>query len=124
LPSLRRLNQPILIENVIGAGGTIGSTRTIKAQPDGYTLLSGNLGSLGAAFELYKKLQYGPSDISSIGMIAGTPNFLVVRKDFPAKTLSEFVAHAKANPAGLRSATQVSGPMLTWFVFSLRTSPR
>jgi tripartite-type tricarboxylate transporter receptor subunit TctC len=96
LPSLRRLNQPILIENVIGAGGTIGSTRTIKAQPDGYTLLSGNLGSLGAAFELYKRLQYGPSDISSIGMIAGTPNFLLVR--FPAKTLSEFIAHAKANP--------------------------
>jgi putative tricarboxylic transport membrane protein len=97
-PMSRRLNQPILIENVVGAGGTIGSSRAIKARPDGYTLLSGNLGSLGAAFELYKKLPYGPSDISSIGMIAGTPNFLVVRKDFPAKTLSEFIAHANANP--------------------------
>jgi putative tricarboxylic transport membrane protein len=97
-PMSRRLNQPVLIENVVGAGGTIGSTRAIKAVPDGYTLLSGNLGSLGAAFELYKKLQYGPSDISSIGMIAGTPNFLVVRNSFPAKTLSEFIARAKANP--------------------------
>jgi tripartite-type tricarboxylate transporter receptor subunit TctC len=98
-PMSRVLNQPVLIENVVGAGGTIGSTRALKAQPDGYTLLSGNLGSLGAAFELYKKLQYRPSDISSIGMIAGTPNFLVVRKDFPAKTLREFIAHAKANPS-------------------------
>ena len=46
-----------------------------------------------------RSCRIGPSDVlSSIGMIAGTPNFLVVRKDFPAKTLSEFIAHAKANP--------------------------
>jgi tripartite-type tricarboxylate transporter receptor subunit TctC len=112
LPSLRRLNQPILIENVIGAGGTIGSSRTIKAQPDGYTLLSANLGSLGAAFELYKKLQYAPSDISSIGMIAGTPNFSSCARIFRRKLLVSSLRTRRPTRAGLRSATQVSGPCL------------
>jgi tripartite-type tricarboxylate transporter receptor subunit TctC len=97
-PMTRLLKQQVIIENVAGGGGTIGSTRAAKAQPDGHTLLSGNLGSLGAAFELYKKIQYGLSDLTSIGMIAGTPNFVVVRKDFPAKTLGEFITYAKANP--------------------------
>jgi tripartite-type tricarboxylate transporter receptor subunit TctC len=58
----------------------------------------GNLGSLGAAFALYKKIGYDPREFTSVGFLAGTPNFLIVRKDFPAKTLAEFVAQAKAKP--------------------------
>lgn len=94
----RTLAQPVLIENVVGAGGTIGSARVAKAQPDGHTLLSGNLGSLGAAFALYKKIGYDPREFAAVGMLAGTPNFLVVRKQFPARTLAEFITYVKANP--------------------------
>jgi tripartite-type tricarboxylate transporter receptor subunit TctC len=94
----RTLAQPVLVENAVGAGGTIGSARVAKAQGDGYTLLSGNLGSLGAAFALYKKIGYDPREFASVGMLAGTPNFLAVRKDLAAKTLPQFIAHAKANP--------------------------
>jgi tripartite-type tricarboxylate transporter receptor subunit TctC len=94
----RTLAKPVLIENAVGAGGTIGSARVAKAPPDGHTLLAGNLGSLGAAFALYKRISYDPRNFASVGMLAGSPNFLVVRKDFPAKTLAEFIAYAKANP--------------------------
>jgi tripartite-type tricarboxylate transporter receptor subunit TctC len=94
----RTLAQPVLVENAVGAGGTIGSARVAKAQGDGYTLLSGNLGSLGAAFALYKKIGYDPREFTSVGMLAGTPNFLAVRKDLAAKTLREFITHARANP--------------------------
>lgn len=94
----RTLVQPVLIENAAGAGGTIGSARVAKAEPDGHTLLSGNLGSLGAAFALYKKIQYDPREFAAVGMLAGTPNFLVVRKDLPTETLAGFIAYAKANP--------------------------
>jgi tripartite-type tricarboxylate transporter receptor subunit TctC len=93
----RTLGQPILIENAAGAGGTTGSARAAKAEPDGHTLLSGNLGSLAAGFALYKKIKYDPREFVSVGMLAGTPNFLVVRNAFPAKTLAEFITHAKAN---------------------------
>jgi len=94
----RTLGQPIVIENTAGAGGTIGSARVAKAEADGHTLLSGNLGSLGAAFALYKKIKYDPREFAVVGMLASTPNFLVVRRGFPANTLAEFIAHVKANP--------------------------
>ena len=92
------LNQPVLIENVAGAGGTIGSARVAKADPDGHTLLVGNLGNLAAGFALYKNIKYDPRDFGAVGMLAQTPNFLVVNHKFPATNLGEFVAYAKANP--------------------------
>ena len=94
----RDLGKPVVIENAVGAGGTLGSGRAAKAEPDGHTLLSGNLGSLGASFALYKKISYDPRDFAAVGMLAGTPNFVIVRKDFPANTLAEFIAYARANP--------------------------
>ena len=94
----RDLGKPVIIENAVGAGGTLGSARAAKAEPDGHTLLSGNLGSLAASYALYKKIAYDPREFAAVGMLAGTPNFLVVRKDFPAKTLAEFIAYARANP--------------------------
>ena len=92
------LNQPVLIENISGAGGTIGSTRVAKADPDGHTLLVGNLGNLAAGFALYKNIKYDPRQFVSVGMLAETPNFLVVNNRFPASTLQEFIAYARANP--------------------------
>ena len=94
----RTLGQRVLIENVAGAGGTTGGARGAKADPDGYTLTVGSLGSHGAAAALYKNIQYDSRELEPVGLIAGTPGYLVVRKDFPAATFEAFAAHVKANP--------------------------
>jgi tripartite-type tricarboxylate transporter receptor subunit TctC len=94
----RTLGQRVLIENVAGAGGTTGGARGAKADPDGYTLTVGSLGSHGAAAALYKNIQYDSRELEPVGLIAGTPGYFVVRKDFPATTFQAFAAHVKANP--------------------------
>ena len=94
----RTLGQRVLIENVAGAGGTTGGARGAKADPDGYTLTVGSLGSHGAAAALYKNIQYDSRELEPVGLIAGTPGYFVVRKDFPAATFQAFAAHVKANP--------------------------
>jgi tripartite-type tricarboxylate transporter receptor subunit TctC len=94
----RTIGQRIVIENLAGAGGTTGGARGARADPDGYTLTVGSLGSHGAAAALYRNIQYDARELEPIGLIAGTPGYFVVRKDFPAKTMPEFLAHAKANP--------------------------
>src|SRR5215218_4397261 len=75
-----------------------GGARGARAEPDGYTLTVGSLGSHGAAAALYRSIQYDARELEPIGLIAGTPGYFVVRKDFPARTMPEFLAHAKANP--------------------------
>ena len=94
----RTLGQRVLIENLAGAGGTTGGARGAKADPDGYTLTVGSLGSHGAAAALYKNIQYDSRELEPVGLIAGTPGYFVVRKDFPAATFQAFAAHVKANP--------------------------
>ena len=94
----RTLGQRLVIENVAGAGGTTGGARGARAEPDGYTLTVGSLGSHGAASALYKNIQYDSRELDPVGLIAGTPGYFVVRKDFPAKTFAEFIAYAQANP--------------------------
>ena len=92
------LGQSIIIENVSGAGGTIGSGRAAKAAPDGYTMVSGNLGSHGASYAYYPKLGYQPNSFSGVGMVAGTPNFIAVRKDLAFSNLSQFVTALQEHP--------------------------
>jgi tripartite-type tricarboxylate transporter receptor subunit TctC len=99
----RTLGQSIIIENVAGAGGTTGGTRGAKAAPDGYTLTVGSLGSHGAASALYANMAYDSRELEPVGMIAGTPGYVVVRKEFPARTFSEFLAQVKANPGTISS---------------------
>src|SRR3954469_12008131 len=94
----RTLGQRLVVENLAGAGGTTGGARGAKAAPDGYTLTVGSLGSHGAAAALYKNIQYDSRELEPIGLIAGTPGYFVVRKDFPAQSFPEFVAYARANP--------------------------
>lgn len=94
----KTLGQPVIIENVAGAGGTVGSARGAKSPADGYTIVSGNLGSHGASYSYYPKLNYSPDDFSGVGMVAGTPNFIAIQKNLPFKTLSEFVADARLKP--------------------------
>ena len=93
------LGQRVIIENVAGAGGTTGGTRGARAAPDGYTLTVGSLGSHAAAAALYKDIQYNSRELEPIGLIAGTPGYFAVRKDFPANTFQEFIATPKPTPA-------------------------
>ena len=101
----RTLGQQIVIENVIGGGGTTGSSRAMRAVNDGYTLITGHMGTHAAAAALYPDLAYKPdTDFEPIGLIAGTPVLILARKDFPPKDLKEFVAYVKANVDKLNMA--------------------
>ncbi len=101
----RTLGQQIVIENVVGAGGTTASTRAKRAAPDGYTLITGHMGTHAASVALYPKLQYDPrADFEPVGLIAGTPILVLAKKDFPAKDLKEFVTYVKANVDKLNNA--------------------
>src|SRR3954453_995529 len=98
----RHLGQKFVVENAVGAGGTTGTLRAARAAPDGYTILSGHLGTNALAPAFYPNLGYDPQkDFEAIGLSAEFPEMLVVRKDFPADNLKEFVAYAKANEAKL-----------------------
>jgi tripartite-type tricarboxylate transporter receptor subunit TctC len=98
----RHLGQRFVVENVGGAGGTIGTLRAARAAADGYTILSGHLGTNVLASAFYPNLGYDPQkDFAPIGLTAEYPELLVVRKDFPANNLNEFVAYAKSNASKL-----------------------
>ena len=111
-----KLKQQIIIENVGGAGGTIGAARVAKAAPDGYTLFLHHIGQ-STAPGLYRKLSYNAIDsFEPIGLITDVPMTLVARKDFPAKDMKEFLAYVKANKAkvtyanaGVGSASHLCG---------------
>jgi tripartite-type tricarboxylate transporter receptor subunit TctC len=98
----RHLGQKFVVENAVGAGGTLGTLRAARAAPDGYTILSGHMGTNALAPAFYPNLGYDPQkDFEPIGLSAEYPEILVVRKHFPANTLKEFVAYAKANESKL-----------------------
>ena len=97
------LGQTLVIENVGGAGGTLGSGRVAAAAPDGYTLLAGSMGSHVAAPVLTPNIKYDSArDFIPIGPTAHSPAVIVARKDFPAKDLKEFVALLKSGGATLK----------------------
>jgi tripartite-type tricarboxylate transporter receptor subunit TctC len=101
----KRLGQPFVVENVNGAGGTIGATRAARATPDGYTLVLGHMGTHAAAPALYPNLAYDPAtDFAPIGLVVETPEVLVTRPDLPPNSLKEFAAYAKANESKLNMA--------------------
>jgi len=101
----RTLGQQMVIENVAGAGGTLGSARVAAAQPDGYTLLAGSMGSHVAAPVLTPNVKYDSErDFEPIGLTAHAPAVIVARKDFPAENLNEFVAYLKENGEKLKQA--------------------
>jgi tripartite-type tricarboxylate transporter receptor subunit TctC len=105
----QRLGQNIVVENRPGKGATIGTSQVAKAPPDGYTLLTSNISSFAIAPPLYGDLDYDPvNDFTHITLASFNPSVLVVNPSFPAKTLAEYVAYAKANPDKLAFAT--SGP--------------
>ena len=114
------LGQAIIIENVVGAGGTTATTRASKATNDGYTLITGHMGTHAASVPLYPNLAYHPEkSFEPVGLLAGTPILILARKDFAPKDLKEFIAYVKANEtkvnaahAGVGSVSNVSCELL------------
>src|SRR5712691_8959830 len=101
----RTLGQPIVIENVAGAGGTTGSTRAMRANPDGYTIEMGQMGTHATAVALYPNLAYKPDiDFAPIGLVNWAPVMIVARKDFPPRELKEFIPYVRANAQKLNMA--------------------
>jgi tripartite-type tricarboxylate transporter receptor subunit TctC len=101
----RTLGQQLIVENVAGAGGTIGSTRAMRASPDGYTIQMGQLGTHAASVALYPNLAYKPDvDFEPIGLVVDQAVLIVSKKDFPAKDLREFVTYVQANAKNLNMA--------------------
>lgn len=111
------LGQKVVVDNRPGAGGTVGTKAVAKADPDGYTLLLGYTGTLAIGPSLYRNPGYDPrKDFAPIGAIGNAPNSLVVHPSFPAKTVAELVAYARANPgkvnfgsAGAGTASHITG---------------
>jgi tripartite-type tricarboxylate transporter receptor subunit TctC len=120
----RALKQPVVIENVPGAGGSLGGERGAKAPPDGYTLFMGHTGTLAINKSLYPKLPYDPQkSFTPVAWVARVPNVLVVNANVPAKTLKELVALAKAKPGQLAygSGGNGSAAHATMEFFKLQT---
>lgn len=94
-----RLGQQVIVENKVGASGTIGTHDAARAAPDGYTLTMGTTTTHAIAPAAYAKLPYDPvADFEPIALVASAPYLLVVNSSFPAKDLKEFIAVVKANP--------------------------
>jgi tripartite-type tricarboxylate transporter receptor subunit TctC len=101
----RTLGQQVVIENVGGAGGTLGSARVASAEPDGYTLLAGSMGSHVAAPVLYGNLKYDSTrDFEPIGLTAHAPVAIVARNDLPPNDMKGFVAYLKESGEGIKEA--------------------
>jgi tripartite-type tricarboxylate transporter receptor subunit TctC len=106
----RRWGQPVVIDNRPGAGGNIGADHVVKSPPDGYTLLVGSVGPLAVNVSLYRNMPYDPRrDFAPVTLLAGVPNVLIVRPDFPARSLADLVAEAKKRPGQLSYASTGAG---------------
>jgi tripartite-type tricarboxylate transporter receptor subunit TctC len=112
----KTLGQQIVVENVGGAGGTLGAGRAAEAEPDGYTLLLHHIGMATSA-TLYRKLPYDPKTaFAPVGLVTEVPMILVARKDFPPNTLQEAITYVKEHKdevtyanAGVGAASHLCG---------------
>ena len=101
----RNARQPIIIENLAGAGGTVGATRVAKAKPDGYTLLVGHVGYMAAAPGLYKQLGYDPvQDFDAVARFPDTPMVLIASRSGAHQRLDSFVEFARSHPGKINIA--------------------
>ncbi|HEY1059293.1 MAG TPA: tripartite tricarboxylate transporter substrate binding protein BugD [Limnobacter sp.] len=125
------LGQQVIVENVGGAGGTLGAGRAAKSPNDGYTIFLHHIGH-STAPSLYRKLSYKPvDDFEFIGLVTDVPMTIVARGDFPAKNMQEFLAYVKANKdkvtyanAGIGSASHLCGMLfMTAIQTDLTTVP-
>jgi tripartite-type tricarboxylate transporter receptor subunit TctC len=98
-----------VIENKGGAGGNIAAESVFQAEPDGYTLMASQPAPLTTNVVLYKKLNFDPTLFEPVALMSSAPNVLLVKNDFPAKTLAEFMTYVKANDSKLNYASQGPG---------------
>jgi len=106
--------QSVIVENIVGAGGIIGTDRVAKSAPDGYTFLYNTIGPIAVAESLMGpgKLPYSPSkDLVAVSLATKTPNWITVHPSVPANNIQELIALAKKNPGKLRYGT--AGPGTT-----------
>jgi tripartite-type tricarboxylate transporter receptor subunit TctC len=104
------LHQPVIVENVTGAGGLLGGARVAKAAPDGYQFLIGNVGSIAQSQWLYKQPLYNSvKDFAPVGLLTDESLVVIVRPDFPADNLRQFIAYAKANQDKLHFSSSGAG---------------
>jgi tripartite-type tricarboxylate transporter receptor subunit TctC len=102
--------QPVVIDNVPGAGGSLGADRVAKAAPDGYTLLMGHIGTLAVTPSIYPKLPYDPvKSFAPVAWVARVPNVLAVHPSLPVKNVAELVAYARANPGRINYGSGGNG---------------
>ena len=114
-----QFGQPVMIDNVPGAGGNIGADKVAKAPADGYTLVMATVGTHSINGSLYPKMPYDMvKDFSPIAHVASAPNLLVVTNDLPVKNVAELISYMKANPnklsfgsPGIGSSVHVSGEL-------------
>lgn len=119
--------QPVLVENRAGAGGNVGLEAVSRAKPDGYTLLTGNVGTQSINPTLYKKLNYNPdTSFTPISLIAELPFAMVVTPSLPVKTPQDLVALSKAQPNLLSYASSGAGgsPHLSMETFKIATGAK
>jgi len=106
----KALNQSVIVENRVGAGGKIGAEAAMKSAPDGYTLMMGSNSSLSVAPNLYKDWPYDPqTGIAPVTYLAAVPFVLVVRAGLGPKNIAELIALAKQKPGGLSMASAGNG---------------
>jgi tripartite-type tricarboxylate transporter receptor subunit TctC len=103
------LGQPMIVENRAGVGGSIAADYVFHSPPDGYTLLASQPSPITTNPLLYKSLNYDPAQFVAVAIMSHIPNVVLVRKDFPAKTVQELIAYAKANPGKVNYASQGIG---------------
>jgi tripartite-type tricarboxylate transporter receptor subunit TctC len=120
------LGQPVIIDNRGGGGGAIGAKAVAQAEPDGYTLLAAQPAPLTTNVVMYKKLNFDPAAFEPLAIMTSIPNTLVVRTDFPANSVQELIAYAKANPGKVNFGSQGVGttPHLTGELFARLTGTR
>ena len=118
-----RLHQPVVIENRPGAGGNTGTEAVVRAPPDGYTMIwAGANNAINAS--LYDNLSYNfVRDIAAVGSVMRGPFVMTVHPSFPARTVAEFIAYAKANPAKINMASPGAGtgPHVNGELFKMMT---
>jgi tripartite-type tricarboxylate transporter receptor subunit TctC len=105
-----QLGRPVIVENVTGAGGMMGPSRVARAAPDGYQFVIGNVGTFAQSQWLYKKPLYNAvTDFTPVALLTDESLVVVVRNDFPADNLQQFIAYAKPNQAKLQFASSGVG---------------
>ena len=105
----KKLGQPVVVENHAGAGGNVGADYVFKSEPDGYTLLASQPSPITVNPLLYKELSFDPTKFEAVAIMTKIANVLLVRPDFPAKDVREFIAYCKANPGKVNYASQGIG---------------